>query len=285
MLTRCRDIQAETYYLRYLQDGVQCKDADTQFNVQYSSLSSYLLFWLFFLSPFLPPFSFSFSICTSYFLIHYPQNFCFVLICLCCSFSFFTFFLFFLPFSWFLLFLCFKPPSALPVHWPSFTCTFTCHCTIVYSLSYSISKHGRMSFCFCRKGKSPADHWNGCLLAIITIHPLGLLTPGSYWNSNKHITGCRLWESAEIEGSLEQGMTCEVGAVELPWARPCHAAKRCADAARLSLVSVKDDLFQESFPKQVSLFCHLQLAWYEKVFTHSSDCHWLIPINGSLFKV
>lgn len=52
MLTRCRDIQAETYYLRYLQDGVQCKDADTQFNVQYSSLSSYLLFWLFFFVSF-----------------------------------------------------------------------------------------------------------------------------------------------------------------------------------------------------------------------------------------
>lgn len=123
MLTRCRDIQAETYYLRYLQDGVQCKDADTQFNVQYSSLSSYLLFWLFFLSPFLPPFSFSFSICTSYFLIHYPQNFCFVLICLCSSFSFFTFFFFFFLFPDFFSscvlnhpqhYLCTGPVSLVP---------------------------------------------------------------------------------------------------------------------------------------------------------------------------
>lgn len=242
---------------------MQCKDADTQFNVQYSSLSSYLLFWLcFFWSPFFYhhsrfPFPFAHPI-FSYTIPRISDLSCPYLLMLQVFPPFPSLlFFFFLPFSWFLLFLCFKPPSALPVHWPSFTCTFTCHCTIVYSLSYSISKHGRMSFCFCRKGKSPADHWNGCLLAIITIHPLGLLTPGSYWNSNKHITGCRSWESAEIEGSLEQGMTCEAGAVELPWARPCHTAKRCADAARLSLVSVKDDLFQESFPKQVSLFCHL----------------------------
>lgn len=279
MLTRCRDIQADTYYLRHLQDGfsVRMLTHSSTFLFTLAQISALLAFYYIILV------SFSISILFFLFPLHIlfshtlPTPRIFVLLCPYPPFP--SLFLFLLPFSWFILFVFFKPPTALLVHWPSFTYTLTYHCTIVYSLPYSISKHGRMWSCFCRKVKSPAEDWNGCLLTIIITHPLGLLTPGSYWNSNKHITGCRFWGSAEIEGSL--GMTCEVGVAELPWARPCHAAKRCADATRLSLVPVKDDLFQE----QVSLFCHLKLAWYEKVFIDSSGCHWLILINGSLFKV
>lgn len=89
------------------QRWVQCKDADTQFNVPFYSGPNIcffgFLFHCYFFVAFLFPFSFSFSLCTYYFLISCPQNFCFATSVPAypagpSSFPFFISFL--LPFSW-----------------------------------------------------------------------------------------------------------------------------------------------------------------------------------------
>ena len=107
-------------------------------------------------------------------------------------------------------------------------------------------------FCCCREVKSPAVHWNGCLLPVIITQTSGLPTPWYYWNSNRHMTGCRSWGSAEMERSLKQGITCGIRVAELSWACPCHAAECCADASvgfllGLSRVTCSRSPFQSRF--------------------------------------
>ena len=103
------------------QRWVQCKQGDTQFCVPLYSgpnvCSFGFLFNFYFLSPFLVPFPFSFSLCTYYFLMPCPQNFCFAV-------TYLLILQVFPPFTYLFLFATFFLITSLPFFW--IICSISC---------------------------------------------------------------------------------------------------------------------------------------------------------------